>query len=133
MPPVRLLLGALAVSFAGFALFWLDRRGWLAVVGLLVSGLGNSLHYPLAISLALEPRRPGSRPRGRLSSYAIAVGFGVAPFALGWLADQVGAAPGVPDPARLLLAAAALTVWLGRATRAAATVVAVPVSAAGRA
>ena len=66
VPPVRLLLVALGVSFAGFALFWTSTAGWLAVAGLFVAGLGNSVHYPLAISMALgaasgqEDRAAGS-------------------------------------------------------------------------
>jgi predicted MFS family arabinose efflux permease len=133
VPPVRLLLIALGVSFLGFALFWTSTAGWLAVAGLFIAGLGNSVHYPLAISMALGAARGQEDRAAGFSSYAIAVGFGVAPFALGWISDQVG-----PHRAFLILpgfifAAVALTVWLGRATRAAAAVVAVPVSADGRA
>ena len=133
VPPVRLLLVALGVSFAGFALFWTSTAGWLAVAGLFVAGLGNSVHYPLAISMALEAATGQEDRAAGYSSYSIAVGFGVAPFALGWIADQVGAHRAFLILPGFILAAAALTVWLGRATRAAATVVAVPVSADGRA
>lgn len=118
-PPVPLLLAALGVSLAGFALFWTAPVGWLAVTGLVVLGLGNALHYPLAISIALAVAGPAADKAAGWSSYSMGVGFGIAPVALGWVADGVG-----PHLAFLLLpgfiaAAALLAVRLGRALRAA--------------
>ncbi|WP_231394772.1 sugar MFS transporter [Micromonospora sp. CNB394] len=116
--PVPLLLGALTVSAAGFALFWGSMVGWLAVIGLVVLGLGNALHYPLAISIALAVAGPAADKAAGWSAYSMGVGFGIAPVALGWVADGVG-----PHPAFLLLpafiaVAVLLTVRLGRALRA---------------
>ncbi|MBU8858858.1 MULTISPECIES: MFS transporter [unclassified Micromonospora] len=113
--PVPLLLGALTVSMAGFALFWGSTVGWLAVAGLVVLGLGNALHYPLAISIALAVAGPAADKAAGWSAYSMGVGFGIAPVALGWVADGVG-----PHPAFLLLpafiaVAVLLTVRLGRA------------------
>ncbi|MDH6465015.1 fucose permease [Micromonospora sp. A200] len=118
-PPAPLLLGALTVSLAGFALFWLAPVGWLAVTGLVVLGLGNALHYPLAISIALAVAGPAADKAAGWSAYSMGVGFGIAPVALGAVADGVG-----PHLAFLLLpgfiaAALLLTVRLGRALRAA--------------
>ncbi|MFF3866869.1 MFS transporter [Micromonospora sp. NPDC001898] len=115
--PVPLLLVALAVSLTGFAVFWVASVGWLAVTGLVVLGLGNALHYPLAISLALAVAGPAADKAAGWSSYSMGVGFGIAPVALGWVADGVG-----PHPAFLLLpgfiaTAALLTLRLGRALR----------------
>lgn len=123
-PPVPLLLGAFTVSLAGFVLFWASSIGWLAVTGLVVLGLGNALHYPLAISIALAVAGPAADRAAGWSSYSMAVGFGIAPVALGWVADGVG-----PHPAFLMLpcfiaAAMLLTVRLGRALP--------PLSAPGR-
>ncbi|MFG2079187.1 MFS transporter [Micromonospora tulbaghiae] len=119
-PPVPLLLGALTVSLAGFALFWVSTVGWLAVTGLVVLGLGNALHYPLAISIALAVAGPAADKAAGWSAYSMGVGFGIAPVALGWVADGFG-----PHPAFLLLpafiaVAVLLTVRLGRALRPAA-------------
>ncbi|RZU73248.1 putative MFS family arabinose efflux permease [Micromonospora kangleipakensis] len=116
-PPVPLLLAALGVSLAGFALFWAASVGWLAVAGLVVLGLGNALHYPLAISIALAVAGPAADKAAGWSSYSMGVGFGIAPVGLGWVADGVG-----PHLAFLLLpvfiaAAALLAVRLGRALR----------------
>ncbi|NBE81359.1 MFS transporter [Micromonospora rubida] len=115
--PVPLLLVALAVSLTGFAVFWVAPVGWLAVTGLVVLGLGNALHYPLAISIALAVAGPAADKAAGWSSYSMGVGFGIAPVALGWVADGVG-----PHPAFLLLpgfiaTAALLTLRLGRALR----------------
>ncbi|MEU5938379.1 MFS transporter [Micromonospora sp. NPDC047548] len=120
-PPAPLLLAALTVSLAGFALFWLAPVGWLAVTGLVVLGLGNALHYPLAISIALAVAGPAADKAAGWSAYSMGVGFGIAPVALGAVADGVG-----PHLAFLLLpgfiaVAVLLTVRLGRALRAAPT------------
>ncbi|MGK5517951.1 MFS transporter [Micromonospora sp. URMC 107] len=115
--PVPLLLAALGVSLAGFAIFWIAPVGWLAVTGLVVLGLGNALHYPLAISIALAVAGPAADRAAGWASYSMGVGFGIAPVALGWVADGVG-----PHLAFLLLpgfiaAAALLAARLGRALR----------------
>ncbi|MFC8615230.1 MFS transporter [Micromonospora purpureochromogenes] len=120
-PPAPLLLGALTVSLAGFVLFWLAPVGWLAVTGLVVLGLGNALHYPLAISIALAVAGPAADKAAGWSAYSMGVGFGIAPVTLGAVADGVG-----PHLAFLLLpgfiaAALLLTVRLGRALRATPT------------
>ncbi|MEU2612733.1 MFS transporter [Micromonospora sp. NPDC007271] len=114
-PPVPLLLGALTVSLGGFALFWSAPVGWLAVTGLVVLGLGNALHYPLAIAIALAVAGPAADKAAGWASYSMGVGFGIAPVVLGWVADGVG-----PHLAFLLLpgfiaAAVLLTLRLGRA------------------
>ncbi|GAA2218289.1 MFS transporter [Micromonospora olivasterospora] len=118
-PSVPLLLVALAVSLAGFAVFWTAPIGWLAVSGLVVLGLGNALHYPLAIAIALAAAGPSADKAAGWASYSMGVGFGIAPVALGWVADSVG-----PHLAFLLLpgfiaAAVLLALRLGRALRAA--------------
>jgi MFS family permease len=120
LAPVPLLLGALAVSFLGFVIFWVSPVGWLAVAGLLVLGLGNALHYPLAISIALAAAGEQADRAAGYSSYSMAVGFGIAPVVLGRVADGVG-----PHLAFLLLpvfiaVAVLLALRLGRALRGAA-------------
>jgi MFS family permease len=103
------ILGALALSAAGFTVFWLATAPWLAIAGLVVTGLGNALHYPLGVGLAVE--YSGGRPdlAAARSSYAMALSFGGAPFLLGAVADGIG-----PHLAFLLvpvfLAASAVTI-----------------------
>ena len=104
------LLGALAVSAAGFMVFWVAPVPWLAVAGLILLGLGNSMHFPLGIALVVA--HSGGQPDLAVSrsSYAAALAFGVSPFILGVVADSVG-----PHRAFLLvpafLAGAAAMAW----------------------
>ncbi len=88
---VPLYLGALVVSLAGFVLFWFAATPASAIAGLFVVGLGNAMHYPLAIALAIA-LAPGQADRAAgVSSYGMGLSFGLGPFLLGLLADRVGA------------------------------------------
>ena len=114
LPAARVLLGSLALSVAGFAVLWTATVAWLAIAGLIVMGLGNSMHYPLAISLAVDHSDGQPDVAAARSSYAVGIAFGAAPFVLGALADRVG-----PHPAFLLVlvflaASAAVVVPLAR-------------------
>ncbi|MEV4414656.1 MFS transporter [Catellatospora sp. NPDC049609] len=91
LPAIPLYLGALALSLAGFAVFWSAGSAAAAVAGLIVVGLGNAMHYPVAISLAVAAA-PGQADRAAgVASYSMAVSFGAGPLLLGLVADQVGA------------------------------------------
>jgi MFS family permease len=114
VPASRLLLAALAVSLAGFALFWLATVPALAVAGLGIAGLGNGMHYPLAIGMALRLSPGREDQAASRASYAMAVGFGIAPFVLGAFADRVGAHTAFLLVPLFLAAAAALVVPLAR-------------------
>lgn len=108
--PIRFYFVALAVSAAGFGLFWTAPIAALAVAGLFVAGLGNAMHYPLAISMALAaaPAQP-DRAAG-VMSYSMGLSFGAGPLLLGLVADRVGAHPAlllVP----LFIVAAGLLAW----------------------
>jgi predicted MFS family arabinose efflux permease len=109
-PPPQALLGALSVSALGFAVFWLAPVSWLAFVGLVILGLGNSLHFPLGVALAVA--HSGGQPDLAMArlTYAAGTAVGLAPFVLGLVADRVG-----PHLAFLLvpvcLAAAATAAW----------------------
>lgn len=110
--PIPLYFSALAVSLAGFAAFWLAQSPVPAVAGLLIVGLGNGMHYPLAIALALRvaPEQP-DRAAG-IASYGMGVSFGVGPFVLGLLADEVGTHSALLLVPAFLAVAAALAWWL---------------------
>jgi predicted MFS family arabinose efflux permease len=109
-PPAPTLLGAVAVSAAGFALFWLAPVPWLAMVGLVVLGLGNAIHFPAGVTLAVAHSGGQSDLAVSRTAYASSVAFGLAPFALGLIADRVG-----PHSAFLLvplfLGGAATAAW----------------------
>jgi fucose permease len=114
VPAHRLLLAALGVSLAGFALFWLATVPGLAIAGLAVAGLGNGLHYPLAIGMALRVSPGREDQAASRASYSMAVGFGIAPFVLGAFADRVGAHAAFLLVPLFLAGAAGLVVALGR-------------------
>lgn len=113
---IPLYLGALVVSLAGFSVFWSAGSAAAAVAGLIVVGLGNAMHYPLAISLALAAA-PGQADRAAgVASYSMAVSFGAGPLLLGLVADQTGAhAAFLLIP--VLIAGAAFLAWRFAATR----------------
>jgi fucose permease len=90
LPGTAVMLGALTLSGVGFAVFWCATAPSLALLGLVVTGLGNALHYPLGMALAVEHSAGQPDLAASRSSYAVGVSFGVAPFALGTIADHVG-------------------------------------------
>jgi MFS family permease len=118
VPPAPLLLAALGVTAVGFVIFWLATAGWLAVIGLVIVGLGNATHYPLAISMALAAAGGQEDRASGYSSYSVAVGFGLAPVLLGWIADGVGTHLAFLLLPAFVAAAAVLTLRLRRALRA---------------
>ena len=85
-----LLLAAVGLAGAGFAVFWVSTTPLPALAGLAACGLGISLQFPLGAALAVgvSGGRP-DRAAGRLS-FAAGLASGVAPFALGALADRAG-------------------------------------------
>lgn len=83
----RLLYVVLAVIAAGFPLYWTRASAPLAFAGLALCGLGSSVLYPLALSLALK-RAPGNAAKASsLAPVASGSAIGLAPFLLGRLAD----------------------------------------------
>lgn len=87
---VSLLWASLAVTAAGFLLFWLAREPVPATTGLFLCGLGVANLYPLSVALTLAAA-PGN---GDSANGATQLLGGVlviaAPFLLGSLADHLG-------------------------------------------
>lgn len=114
---VSLVLSAFALSATGFVVFWTSTVGWLAGAGLLVIGLGNAMHFPLVLSLAMSAA-PGAADRAAaVANYANSLAFAVAPVALGGLADLFGPHRAFLLLPALLAAAALLAVSTGRMLR----------------
>lgn len=86
----QLLLVAFGVAAAGWLVLWNATTAPVAIVGLVIAGLGYGAHYPLSIALVMgasEGRPDQAQARGTL---AVGVALGVAPFLLGALADRFG-------------------------------------------
>lgn len=88
--PLPLLLGTTLIGLSGVILFWASQTVFLVVGGLLISGLGISMQFPMLLSLAL-----GTAPgHVDVAAARISIGAGgsvmVAPLVLGAIADQVG-------------------------------------------
>ena len=88
--PASLLAGAFVVAIGGWSILWTATTPAVAMVGLVVSGLGYGALYPLSVALLLAtaPHRPDATQAK--ATLAAGVAIGIAPFALGALADQFG-------------------------------------------
>ncbi|WP_067185924.1 MFS transporter [Microtetraspora niveoalba] len=89
-PASAVLLGALAVTLAGWAIFWTSSAAPAAYAGLALSGLGISVHFPMALSRVIDAS--GGRPDMASGAASIwgSVGSGGGPFVLGALGDGFG-------------------------------------------
>ncbi|MFI6602301.1 MFS transporter [Nonomuraea sp. NPDC050536] len=90
VPHTRLFTGALAVAGAGWLIFWMATEPVLGYAGLALSGLGISLHFPLALSAMIG--NSGGRPDLAAAASPMWAGaaMAVGPFVLGALADGFG-------------------------------------------
>ena len=88
--PLSLFLIGVAVTGAGWIMVWLTTSPVVAVIGLLVVGLGVAGQYPLGAAMVMS--LSGGQPDRAIAVMSIGVGFssGLGPFVLGALADQVG-------------------------------------------
>jgi fucose permease len=89
---VSLLYASLAITGAGFVLFWLTDQPALAILGLFLCGVGIANLYPLALALTLEAA-PGQEDRANArSQLVLGVAAAASPYLLGSVADRLGLA-----------------------------------------
>jgi len=81
---------SLLLSFIGFLMFWLSAVPAIMVLGLTLTGLGMSVHFPLGIARAIRASNGHSDRAAAIVSVGTGVAGGLAPFLLGALADGVG-------------------------------------------
>jgi predicted MFS family arabinose efflux permease len=112
----QLMLGALAVAAAGFALFWFASAPVTAVAGLGLTGLGLALHYPIGVVIAVRESlgRP-DRATARVG-IGIALAVGIGPFGLGAIADRTSTHTAFLLVPGLLAIATVLVLAVRRAT-----------------
>jgi MFS family permease len=88
--PEWALLGSFALSLVGFAVAWFGTSAAVMLVGFAITGLGMGLQSPLGIGRAVRAAGAQVDRGSGLSSVAAGTATGLAPFALGALADHVG-------------------------------------------
>ncbi|WP_248960788.1 MFS transporter [Sphaerisporangium perillae] len=88
--PTLLLACALVVTLAGWTAFWLSTQPVFSYAGLVLSGLGVAMQFPLGFARVIAAS--GGRPDQASAAASIwaGVAVGVGPFALGALADGFG-------------------------------------------
>jgi predicted MFS family arabinose efflux permease len=88
--PTPLFTGALALTGAGWAIFWASGNPVVSYLGLLLSGTGVSLHFPLALSRVLAASGGLLDRASAVASVFSGLAIGAGPFVLGALADGFG-------------------------------------------
>ena len=83
-------LSSLTLSLGGFLMFWLSATPVIMILGLTLTGLGMSVHFPLGIARAIRASDDQSDRAAAIVSVGTGVAGGLAPFFLGALADAVG-------------------------------------------
>jgi MFS family permease len=112
-----LLGGTIVVAAIGWLVMWLSTDVRLAAVGLLITGLGLALQFPLSISRLMAVSSGRLDAATGWASLGAGLASGVAPFVLGALADAVGPHTGFLLVPGLLVVAAAM-LFAPRARRA---------------
>jgi len=113
---VPLLYVALALTAAGFALFWLADRPAVAVLGLFLCGLGIANLYPLALALTLGAAAGREDQANARTQLLLGLSAAASPYLLGSLADRYGLTTAFAlEP--VLIAACLLLLWGGLRAR----------------
>lgn len=111
-----LMFATLGLAGLGFLVFWSATAPAVAIGGLVICGLGVSLHFPLGVALTMSASDKQFSLAMSRSAWAAALSFGVVPSLLGMFSDMVGIKWAFAlVPACLLVAAFAL----GQLTRSA--------------
>ncbi|MDQ1287548.1 MAG: hypothetical protein QG622_1113 [Actinomycetota bacterium] len=109
--PRLLLAYALALSLAGWLVVWPSTRPAVMLAGLVVVGLGLAGHYPLGVALSFASVPGRTDAASSRNSLGISAASGVAPFALGTVADATSTHLGfLVVPAMIIVASTALIV-----------------------
>ncbi len=89
-PVDRILIIAVLIAGAGWLIVWLNTFAPIMIGGLVVSGIGVALFWPLGISRVVMASGGQNDRATALAAVAGASAGGVGPFALGALADAIG-------------------------------------------
>ena len=86
--PERLYLSSLVIALLGFLIFWQSAVPAIMMIGLVLTGLGMSVHFPLGIARAMHASVGQADRAAGIVSIGAGIASGIAPFALGTLADH---------------------------------------------
>ncbi|ACZ29904.1 major facilitator superfamily MFS_1 [Xylanimonas cellulosilytica DSM 15894] len=86
----RLVATAFGVAGIGWAVLWTATTPVVAIVGLVIAGLGTGLLFPMGSALFLAAARGPVDSAQSVVTVAAGTAIGVVPFALGAFADLVG-------------------------------------------
>lgn len=78
------------IALIGFAITWVSASGAVMLTGLLVTGLGLGVHWPLGVSRTVMASGGMTDRMSAWSSIAGAVSTTIVPFTLGALATDIG-------------------------------------------
>ena len=89
-PVDRILTYAILISLAGWIVVWSTPIAAIILLGLVISGVGAALFWPLGISRVVLASDGQSDRASALSAVTGGTAGGIGPFVLGALADSVG-------------------------------------------
>ena len=90
MPTERLLKLSIVFALGAFALSWLFTLWPVVLLGLLLTGVGIGVHWPLGVARVVRSSGGMTDRASASASIAGSIAIAVAPFALGVLSDTVG-------------------------------------------
>ncbi len=86
----RVLKISILIALAGFALAWFSTAGSVMLIGLVITGLGIGVHWPLGVSRAVHASGGMADRASALASVFGSASIAIAPFILGALSDRIG-------------------------------------------
>jgi MFS family permease len=117
-PPLPLYLAGVGMAVAGWVVVWTAGGFGVALVGLLMSGLGIAGQYPLGMSMVMAFSQGHVDRAVAIAGVGIGIALGAGPFLLGALADGLGVRWAfVVVPVFCLLAAGAAVAAVRRSVR----------------
>lgn len=86
----RLAMLSLLLALIGFGVFWMSSFASMAIIGLLIAGLGTANLFATGMAMALNAAGPAMKKGAERSSIASGLAIIISPLILGALADHLG-------------------------------------------
>lgn len=90
MSTERLLIGSIVVALAAFVLAWSFTLWPVVLLGLLLTGVGIGVHWPLGVARVVRSSGGMTDRASAAASIAGSISMAISPFALGTLSDMIG-------------------------------------------